>query len=370
MPGRATLEGTARYKERFAGSVAADHFLAVGGLWLSSLGIGTYLGEPDAKDDKGYRDSITKAVALGCNVIDSAINYRFQRSERAVGEALRALAADGFGRDEIVVATKGGFIPFDGSYPANPADWFRDALLAPGIAGPDDVVADCHIMTPRYLEAQIEWSRSNLGLDTLDIYYLHNPETQLADVRRDEFLMRVRAAFELFEKKVREDAIGVYGVATWDGFRLPPDHPGHLSLKELLSVAQQAGGPRHRFRAIQLPLNIVMGEACVLPTQVLDGRRVPLLEAAAGAGLVVMASGSLLQGQVIRALPPAFEQLLPGTRTNAQRGLQIVRSAPGLATALVGMKQPAHVEENLELAALPRLAGEEARKILLACRGK
>ncbi len=370
MPGRATLEGTARYKERFRGSVAADHFLTVGDLWLSSLGIGTYLGEPDAKDDEGYRDSIIKAVASGCNVIDSAINYRFQRSERAVGEALRALAADGFRRDEIVVATKGGFIPFDGGYPANPADWFREALLGPGIAGPDDVVADCHIMTPKYLEAQIEWSRSNLGLETLDIYYLHNPETQLKDVRRDEFLMRVRAAFELFEKKAREGAIGIYGVATWDGFRLAPDHPGHLSLKELLFAAQQAGGERHRFRAIQLPLNIVMGEACVAPTQVLDGRRVPLLEAAAGAGLVVMASGSLLQGQVIRALPPAFERLLPGTRTNAQRGLQIVRSAPGLATALVGMRQPAHVEENMALAALPRLAGEEARKILLACRGK
>src|SRR5262245_6842436 len=116
VEGRATREGTARYRARF-GRLAPDHFLEVRGLWVSSIGIGTYLGEPDASDDAGYRDAVIAAVKSGCNVIDTAINYRFQRSERSVGEALRSLFADGFSRDEIVVATKGGFIPFDGGYP-------------------------------------------------------------------------------------------------------------------------------------------------------------------------------------------------------------------------------------------------------------
>src|SRR5262249_33213629 len=154
------------------GRLAPDHFREVAGLTVSSIGIGTYLGEPDAADDAGYRDAVIAAVKSGCNVIDTAINYRFQRSERSVGEALRTLFGAGFGRDEIVVATKGGFIPFDGGYPDDPASWFRSALLEKGIADPDDVVASCHIMTPRYLEAQIEWSRRNLGLETIDIYYL------------------------------------------------------------------------------------------------------------------------------------------------------------------------------------------------------
>ena len=42
-------------------------------------------------------------------------------------------------------------------------------------------------MTPRWLDAMIDLSRANLGLETLDIYYLHNPESQLAAVSRDEF---------------------------------------------------------------------------------------------------------------------------------------------------------------------------------------
>jgi aryl-alcohol dehydrogenase-like predicted oxidoreductase len=222
-------------------------------------------------------------------------------------------------------------------------------------------------MTPRYLETQIEWSRGNLGLQTLDIYYLHNPETQLQHVQRHEFLSRVKAAFERLERSVTSGTIGIYGVATWDGFRLPPDHPGHLSLKELLVAAEQVGGSNHHFRAIQLPVNLVMSEACLLPTQLSDGRRVSLLDAAADAGMTVMASGSLLQGKIIPAIGADFARMLPGTRTNAQRGLQIVRSVPGVATSLVGMKTPAHVEENLGVAALPRLAGPEAIRILEAC---
>jgi len=373
VAGRATGAGTDRYRLRrleSAPKTSPDHFTRHADLWMSSLGIGTYLGEPDARDDAAYRDAVVAAVKGGCNVIDTAVNYRFQRSERSIGEALRVLLDGGVSRDEVVVATKGGFIPFDGGYPASAADWFRTALLAPGIADPDDVVADCHIMTPRYLESQIAWSRRNLGLDSLDIYYLHNPETQLSEVERPEFLMRVKAAFAMLERQVSEGVVGIYGVATWDGFRVPPDHPGHLSLKELLTVAEQAGGPDHHFRAIQLPVNLVMSEAALAPTQVAEGRRVPLLEAARAAGMVVMSSGSLLQGRIVQAIGPDFARLLPGTRTNAQRGLQVVRSVPGIAAALVGMKQSAHVEENLALAELPRLDGSEALRILGACASR
>jgi len=370
IAGGATAAGTQRYRERCAGAVAEDHFRithSADGLWLSSLGIGTYLGEPDARDDAGYRDAVAEAVRLGINVIDTAINYRFQRSERNIGEALGALMAEGFGREELVIATKGGFIPFDGGYPPSASAWFRTALLEPGIADPDDVVANCHIMTPKYLEAQIDWSRRNLGLRKIDIYYVHNPETQLQEIERPEFLMRVRAAFELLERKVADGVLGIYGVATWDGFRVPPEHPGHLSLRELLGAAEQVAGQGHHFRAIQLPVNLVMSEACLVPTQVSGGRRATLLEAAEAAGMVVMSSGSLLQGRIIEAIGEDFARMLPGTSSNAQRGLQIVRSVPGLASALVGMKQTAHVRENVGVAALPRLPGHEVLRILKAC---
>src|ERR1700733_8221230 len=103
-PGCATAPGTLRYAARFQGRAAAGHFREIrGGLVLSSIGIGTYLGEADEATDGAYVDAVVAAVQGGVNVVDSAINYRFQRSERSVGAALRDLFDKGYGRDEIMV---------------------------------------------------------------------------------------------------------------------------------------------------------------------------------------------------------------------------------------------------------------------------
>src|SRR5687768_3403113 len=97
--GGATREGTERYKNRWTGP--PDHFQEFQGLWVSSIGIGTYLGEMDEQTDRNYESSIARALQLGCNLIDTAINYRFQRSERNAGAALKKLIQEGtVSRDE------------------------------------------------------------------------------------------------------------------------------------------------------------------------------------------------------------------------------------------------------------------------------
>src|SRR5712675_1320331 len=99
MTKSATKDGTTRYAQKFAARAAAGHFREVQRLVLSSMGIGTYLGQPDAKTDEGYAASAIVAVESGINVMDAAINYRFQRSERSLGAAIKQLAAKGFERD-------------------------------------------------------------------------------------------------------------------------------------------------------------------------------------------------------------------------------------------------------------------------------
>ncbi len=122
-------KSTLRYAARFQGRTAAGHFReANGGLFFSSIGIGTYLGEPDDATDAAYRDAVVAAVEGGFNVVDSAINYRLQRSERSVGAALQELTAKGFSRDEIIICTKTGFLTPDGSMPADPKRIFRTRI--------------------------------------------------------------------------------------------------------------------------------------------------------------------------------------------------------------------------------------------------
>jgi aryl-alcohol dehydrogenase-like predicted oxidoreductase len=106
-----------------------------------------------------------------------------------------------------------------------------------------------------------------------------------------------------------------------------------------------------------MPFNLGMPEAFARPTQVVGQDRVPAFEAAARLGLTAFASGSLLQGQ-LTALPPEFAARIPDVESDAQRALQFVRSTPGVASALVGMKTVAHVRHNLSLASRPPLTAD------------
>ena len=349
MPGYATAEGTARYAARFEGG-----FRRMGDVLVSSIGIGTYLGEEDDENDTAYDAAVRRAIERGANVIDTAINYRSQRSERAVGRALRGLIEAGQARrDEIVVATKGGYIPFDGERPPDVRAYFRETFVDTGILGPGDVAAGCHSIAPRYLDHQLARSRENLGLDTIDVYYLHNPEQQLDEVPAAEFILRMRRAFEFLESCVAGGRIRRYGAATWNGFRSDRQAPGYLSLAYLEALAREVGGRDHHFRVIQLPYNLAMTEAFGFRNQNAAGAPASVLEAARGLGITVMASSSMYQGHLTRGLPEDFGKVMAGLDTDAQRALQFVRSTPGVAVALVGMKGVAHVEENLALLARP-----------------
>ncbi|MCA1558034.1 MAG: aldo/keto reductase, partial [Acidobacteria bacterium] len=360
IQGSATLEGTERYRERFHESATANHFRLEQNLWLSSIGLGTYLGKWDEQTDKAYTDSVVRAVGLGVNVLDTAANYRFQRSERSIGAALRQLTeAELVSRDELVICTKGGYLPFDAEPARDVRRYFEETFVRTGVASFTDMVAGSHCMTPRYLENQINQSLNNLGLEALDVYYVHNPETQLQEVAREEFDERLALAFEMFEQMRAAGRIRTYGAATWNGFRAAPTAREHLSLERMAEIARAAGGDSHGFRFVQLPFNLAMPEALVSQNQSLNKERVSLLEAAAALGITVIASASILQGKVARNLPEEVRETLGALATDAQTAIQFVRSTPGITTALVGMSRVAHVEENLQLARIAPARAED-----------
>jgi aryl-alcohol dehydrogenase-like predicted oxidoreductase len=344
----ATAEGTRRYADRLGGVTARGHFRQQQQLCMSTIGLGTYLGHWDERTDRMYSEAIRRAIQLGCNVIDSAINYRFQRSERAIGATVNQLLdSRELSRDEIIIATKGGFIPFDGEMPRDARGWIMENIINSGAARPEDIVAGSHCMSPSYLDNQLSRSLENLGLETIDIYYIHNPETQLEAVARDEFNRRLGDAFRFLEGAVADGRIQYYGTATWNGYRQPRGSRGYLSLAEIIELAREAGGENHHFRVIQLPYNLGMPEALTMPNQEIDGEQLPALMAADRLGITVQCSASILQAKLAQNLPPFIAEALQGLTTDAQRAIQFVRSTPGVGTALVGMSQRSHVEENM-----------------------
>jgi len=349
MSQKATKNGTQSYAERFRGRAADGHFREVQGLLFSSLGIGTYLGQPDERTDAAYSKAIVAAVENGINVIDAAINYRFQRSERSVGAALVELEEKGFSREQVVLCTKAGYLSPDGRMPADPNRYFFDEYIQRGIFQAKDIAGGSHCIAPRFLEDQLARSLANLGVDCVDVFYLHNPETQLGEIAKTEFLSRVRAAFRSLEASAAGGRIQFYGMATWSGFRQEANARDAMQLSEFVTIAKETAGDRHHFRFIQLPFNLGMTEALTLGNQAVNGKTLTMMEAAEELGITLIASASLLQGQVASNLPPFVAEAL-GLESDAQRALQFVRSSPGITTALVGMSREQHVLANAKIA--------------------
>ena len=351
IAGQATAAGTERFAGRFAGRFAPDFFRSTtAGLTVSSIGIGTYLGECDDDEDRRYTRVVTEGVRRGINLVDTAINYRCQRSERAVGKALRTIVDEGIAeRDEIVVCTKGGYVPLEGAPPASRTEYdtyLDEFYFSPSIMSKNDVVAGGHCVRPRFLADQIERSRHNLGVERIDLFYLHNPEQQLDSLDRPRFMSTIQDAFAELESQAVAGHIGAYGCATWNGLRVTPASKNHLSLTDLLETARRVGGKGHHFRFVQLPVNLAMTEAVRSATQVVHNEPASVVDAARELELSVIASASLMQAQLSRNLPPAVQSLFPDLDTDAQRAIAFVRSLP-VSSALVGMRSLAHLEENL-----------------------
>ncbi|MDQ3636351.1 MAG: aldo/keto reductase [Acidobacteriota bacterium] len=351
----ATPNGTENFKKRFS-DFAEGHFREVEDLWLSSIGIGTYLGNWDEATDENYKNAVVKYVQSGGNVIDTASNYRFQRSERNIGEALKELDN---GREELFIATKGGYLPFEMQPPSDVQSYFEENFVEKGIATFDDLVGGSHCMTPDYLQSQIDQSLENMGIDGVDLFYIHNPESQLSGgVDKPTFEAKIALAFERLEENRANSKINFYGVATWNGFRVQPNETGYHSLERFVQIAQEIGGDGHGFKFIQLPHNLAMPEAYLVPNQSANGKAVTTLQAAKDLGVSVMVSGSILQGKLSSGVPLHLRETLGG-KTDAQTSLQFVRSTPNVTTTLVGMSSTSHVEENMALAKIEPTAEDK-----------
>ena len=188
-----------------------------------------------------------------------------------------------------------------------------------------------------------------MELDCVDVYYIHNPESQLEHVSEAEFYDRLRRAFERLEENRSQGKLAYYGVASWNGFRTAAGSGNHHSLVRMEQIAHDVGGDKNGFRFIQLPYNLAMPEALSLANETLGGEPTTVLEAAFSLGITVMVSASMLQGRVAQGLPDAVREALGSLTTDAQTAIQFVRSTPGISTALVGMSNVEHVEENLSL---------------------
>jgi aryl-alcohol dehydrogenase-like predicted oxidoreductase len=359
---RATPDGTSEYMEWATGENRADrtHFRSFLSLNLTSLGMGTYLGEADAETDRLVEEAVYRSVASGgINVVDTAINYRFQKAERSVGRAARRLIGDGVvRRDGLFISTKGGYLTSDADLQPDFWSYIQRELIRPGKLKPEEIAGDVHSMSPSFLRDQFERSLKNLGMECIDLLYLHNaPESWLPEVGYRRFLERLGDAFSVYEEERRKGRLGYYGLATWSCLRVSRDEADHVNLDDVVDVARTVSGDDHGFRFIQLPFNIAMSEALLVKNQRIADEPLTAFEAAERLGVGVFTSAPLAEG---RLLGHTRVPEMGGSR--ALSLLQFARSAhPSVVAPLVGQKEPKHIAENLGLAHIPPLERDQFR---------
>ena len=364
----ATKEGTFKYLKKF-GNYSKDFYRFNGELFFPSLGIGTYKPEPYKEDNYiiNYSEAIKTALRRGINFIDTAINYRYQMSEREIAEALNIMIQDEeIQREEIIIASKAGFIPLDFPFPDNPYAWIQQNILDAGLASKEEIVIDQHCMAPAYLRWSCEQSLRNLEIETIDIFFLHNPETQLGYVDKATFYDRIEAAFSLFEELRSENKIVSYGIAAWNGFLYEEDHIEYISLGKMVEIARRVGGEEHGFKYLQSPFNLAKPHAYGYTNQeCADGFYYPLMQACAHYGLSYLGSSPLLQKNLFKR--PFAANIGDLMKTNdlsdVASALQFARSA-GAICAIFGAVDPAHVIDNAVMAYLPEATKEAVESLM------
>ncbi len=366
VEGFATSEGTKNYTEyAISQGRPISHFKSFDSLHLSSIGMGTYLGQPSEEDDQAVENAVFESVKSGAvNVIDTAINYRAMRSEKSIGRALLRLVKDRIiSRDQIFISTKNGYITNDGDYPnIDVMEYIHRMYIQTDVITADDISSGYNIINPNYLAKCIDKSLMNMHVSSIDLVYIHNAfESWYQDVSREQFMEMLVKAFEVYEKYRAKNKIRYYGMATWTCFRVPPTSPEYLSLEQAVKSADSVGGKDHGFRFIQLPYNLAYSEALLLRNQSVGSEEnLTILQAAAKLNIGIFTSIPLFQGRLLRSQIPDYG----GITDPVAKLVQIVRSSPSVIAPLIGQKKAEHVEENLKTANMPPLSEEEFKQAI------
>ena len=305
-PGSASPEGTARYAARLVSqSRHAGHMehgygrFGNSGFTTSRLGFGTY--RIDTREPE-QREALKKALREGVNLLDTSTNYMDGDSERLVGSVLGELFKNGeLTREEVIVVSKIGYVQGQNLKQAETRE-------QAGRPYPDMVKYGegiWHCIHPEYLADQLTLSLDRLGLTTLDICLLHNPEYFLSEaahheggdlmIAREAFYRRIEQAFTFFESQVAAGRISYYGVSS-NTVTADPSNAEATSLSRLYDAARSAakslGMERHHFGVLQCPMNLYEAGALMTRNTGMDQQET-VLELAQREGIAVLVNRPL-----------------------------------------------------------------------------
>ncbi len=255
----------------------------------------------------------------GGNVFDTAHCYccwlpdGAGASERALGELVRRFGV----RDRVVIATKGG-------HPS----------LRPYLERPD------YYISPETIAADLDDSLARLGLDRVDLYFLH----------RDDARVPVGEIVELLNAEIARGRVRYLGASNWPVARIEEANAyaaahglqGFAASQPQFSLAQGnvVPGPDPTLRTLA-PADLAWHAAAQLPVLAYSSTACGYFAGSTGAAAVGQFDNPVSQARRTRARRLAAE--LGSTPT--QVALAYLRHQPFPVIPILGTTNPAHLQE-------------------------
>ena len=290
----------------------------VGVIGLGCWQLGADWGEVSEDDALAV---LSAALEAGVTLLDTADVYGDGRSERLVGQVLRD-------RPDLTVATKIG----RRADPLVPQAFTLDALRA---------------WTDR--------SRTNLGVETLDLVQLHCPPTPVYDDDR---------VFDALDTLVAEGRIAAYGVSveTCDEALRAIARPGVASVQIILNVLRRK--PLERVLPAAQAAGIAIIARVPLASGLLSGKYDESTTFAADDHRSYNRAGEAFDvGETFSGVPydvgvaaaREVAALTPAGATTAQLALRWIIDQPGVTAVIPGARNAAQARANAAAASLPPL---------------
>ncbi len=304
---------------------------------ISKLALGTHLGDFSEEDSKKYIDAISYALTNGITAIDGAINYRGMCSEKDEGIAIRILMEKGMlKREDFCIASKAGLLFGDARAGMNPKRYLTEILEPKGISLNDfhEYHGLYQTLKPAFFEVALEKTLVNLGLETLDIHYIHIPEITRSALSEEEFYDRMEELLEWYESKVREGKIRYYGIALEFMVEEADEDKWHFEIEQIQIRANKAANGKSHFKYVLFTYNLLCPYAATVPNQEVKGRKLTIIDTCKELGLSTVGSMPFAMGD-------GFQQY------TAKELLDFALS--GVDHVIVGSKNIAHIREVQEI---------------------
>lgn len=303
---------------------------------LPKIGLGTY------NQSLNQSELISYALKLGYELIDTAPNYNNGISQREVSKALSQCI------NQTLISTKVGFV--------SDLDR-RDFYIKNGIAKSNDFFKN-HCLSKSFVKYEIEKNLQELGIESIDILFIHNPEQQLEIKSKSDFFYTLSNAIEIIETFCEQGKVKQYGISSWDGFGINGKQPT-FTLDEIHDIVFKIAGKSNRFRCVQIPLSIVHYDELYNYAINKSG----LLCDAERLSLSIFANSPLHKGELLKLIDSEFLRLF-GINNCATACLLFLKSFQCINTILVGATSKSQIEDNIQIEALPPLSREKVELIL------